>query len=613
MSSSSTQKKSKETSENSDFWFICPKCQNSIPLLNHFYSEEKQKWQIEIQCSCQKNSSYSMDISEFLKLKSTSKNIKEILFINYIENGLENKGKTLYCKKCEKILDNETLEKHNDHHIINLLEESKNIDNMIQSIDSGFEMVKQNIETNNDLSRLIQIGLIDEEIEKLKKMKEKIELAYKENQELNKLFIEYVQIIINNYKNSRKLDQNLVNYNVLTNLINNTEFNMNKFQVSEKNVLETSEKLCSFYRYNFIIRRKFNQLEIDQKIPLEQNVSTVCKISKDIFAIGEGGRKTENNFYNILIYKRDKSKNEYKLLKNIEKAHSGEITSLCKINIDNVDYLLSGDSSDKVINIYDIKKNFKKVMYLTGHRRKIVSIIPLNKMYEYRNWIASCSTGLNIKLWDLSQIPKMLNNEKVKEKKDDNEPKEMNLENNNNEDNNNNKNSALIFEPIQGPEIKHSIKGHVKSLKCLYQLNEGTLISSASDKKLKFWDLEKKICIKTLDDVCISSSNSICELGNNRIVVGCFNVIKIINFDTLIVENELRAHEIWINCLNITPDGLLFSGDSEGVFVLWEICGEGKKIYSEKKESAIKSIDLLGNNKIAIGLVNSCMDIIKYK
>ena len=71
MSSSSTQKKSKETSENSDFWFICPKCQNSIPLLSHFYSEEKQKWQIEIQCSCQKNSSYSMDISEFLKLKST--------------------------------------------------------------------------------------------------------------------------------------------------------------------------------------------------------------------------------------------------------------------------------------------------------------------------------------------------------------------------------------------------------------------------------------------------------------------------------------------------------------------------------------------------------------
>ena len=252
-------------------------------------------------------------------------------------------------------------------------------------------------------------------------------------------------------------------------------------------------------------------------------------------------------------------------------------------------------------------------MYLTGHRRKIVSIIPLNKMYEYRNWIASCSTGLNIKLWDLSQIPKMLNNEKVKEKKDDNEPKEMNLENNNNEDNNNNKNSALIFEPIQGPEIKHSIKGHVKSLKCLYQLNEGTLISSASDKKLKFWDLEKKICIKTLDDVCISSSNSICELGNNRIVVVCFNVIKIINFDTLIVENELRAHEIWINCLNITPDGLLFSGDSEGVFVLWEICGEGKKIYSTKKESAIKTIDLLGNDKISVGLLNSCVDVIKYK
>ena len=604
--SSNSNMKQKETpgKETLDFWFICPKCKNSIPLLSHFYSEEKQKWQIEIRCSCEKNSSYSMDISEFLRLKSSPKNIKEILFINYIENGLENKGKTLYCKKCEKILDNESLEKHNDHAILNLLEESKKVDDSIEKIISEFDTAQNNIEINNEISKAQQIYLIDEEIEKLKNMKEKIELAYKENQEINKLFIDYVQIIINNYKNSRKLDNNLVNYNILKNILNNTEFNMNKFQESEKNVLETSEKLCSFYRNNFVIRRKFNELEIDQKINLEHNVSTFCKISKEVFAIGEGGRKPEKECYNIQIYKRDKAKNEYKLFKNIEKAHNGEITSLCKISINNNDYLLSGDSSDKLINVYDIKKNFKKVMYLSGHKRKIVSIISLNKMYEFKNWIASCSTGLNIKLWDLSEIPNLLsnnNNNKTDSNKDTSS------------DNNNIITNTNIAEPIKGPEIKYSIKGHIKSLKCLYQLNDGTLITSASDKKLKFWDLEKKICIKTLDDVFISSSNAICELGNNRIVVGCFDVIKIINFDTLIIENELKAHEIWINCLSITPDGLLFSGDSEGVLILWEICGEGKKIYSTKKESAIKTIDLLGNNKITVGLLNSCLDVIKYK
>ena len=603
--SSNSNMKQKETpgKETLDFWFICPKCKNSIPLLSHFYSEEKQKWQIEIRCSCEKNSSYSMDISEFLRLKSSPKNIKEILFINYIENGLENKGKTLYCKKCEKILDNESLEKHNDHAILNLLEESKKVDDSIEKIISEFDTAQNNIEINNEISKAQQIYLIDEEIEKLKNMKEKIELAYKENQEINKLFIDYVQIIINNYKNSRKLDNNLVNYNILKNILNNTEFNMNKFQESEKNVLETSEKLCSFYRNNFVIRRKFNELEIDQKINLEHNVSTFCKISKEVFAIGEGGRKPEKESYNIQIFKRDKAKNEYKLFKNIEKAHNGEITSLCKISINNNDYLLSGDSSDKLINVYDIKKNFKKVMYLSGHKRKIVSIISLNKMYEFKNWIASCSTGLNIKLWDLSEIPNLLsnNNNKTDSNKDTSS------------DNNNIITNTNIAEPIQGPEIKYSIKGHIKSLKCLYQLNDGTLITSASDKKLKFWDLEKKICIKTLDDVFISSSNAICELGNNRIVVGCFDVIKIINFDTLIIENELKAHEIWINCLSITPDGLLFSGDSEGVLILWEICGEGKKIYSTKKESAIKTIDLLGNNKITVGLLNSCLDVIKYK
>ena len=591
--------------DNLEFWFICPKCKNSIPFLSHFYSEEKQKWQIEIRCSCEKYSSFSMDISEFLKLKSSPKNIKEILFINYIENGLENKGKTLYCKKCEKILDNnnESLEKHKEHTVLNLLEESKNVDNTIENIISEFYNVQQNIEINNSITKEQQIYLIDEEIEKLNKMKEKIELSFKENQAINKLFIEYVQIIINNYKASRQLDNNLVNYNILKNLLNNTEFNMNKFQASEKNVLETSEKLCSFYKNNFVIRRKFNEFEIDQKINLEQNINTVCKISKDLFAVGEGGRKPEKESYNILVFKRDKAKNEYKLYKNIEKAHNGEITSLCKVSINNYDYLLSGDSSDKLINVYDIKKNFKKIMFLSGHKRKIVSIIPLNKMYEYKNWIASCSTGLNIKLWDLSEIPNVLSNTNINNNK---EPNPDNI--NNNIDANNN-----AIELIQGPEIKYSIKAHIKSLKCLYQLNDGTLISSASDKKLKFWNLEKKTCIKTLDDVCVSSSNAICELGNNRIVVGCFDVIKIINFETLIIENELRAHDIWINCLSITPDGLLFSGDSEGVLVFWEISGEGKKIFSTKKESAIKTIDLLGNDKIAVGMLNSCVDIIKYK
>ena len=141
--------------DNLEFWFICPKCKNSIPFLSHFYSEEKQKWQIEIRCSCEKYSSFSMDISEFLKLKSSPKNIKEILFINYIENGLENKGKTLYCKKCEKILDNnnESLEKHKEHTVLNLLEESKNVDNTIENIISEFYNVQQNIEINNSITK----------------------------------------------------------------------------------------------------------------------------------------------------------------------------------------------------------------------------------------------------------------------------------------------------------------------------------------------------------------------------------------------------------------------------------------------------------------------------
>ena len=76
-------------------------------------------------------------------------------------------------------------------------------------------------------------------------------------------------------------------------------------------------------------------------------------------------------------------------------------------------------------------------MYLSGHKRKIVSIISLNKIYEYKNWIASCSTGLNVKLWDLSEFKNFLNNSNIS-------------------NNSNNNNSS---EPIKGPKITFSIKG----------------------------------------------------------------------------------------------------------------------------------------------------------
>ena len=234
-------------------------------------------------------------------------------------------------------------------------------------------------------------------------------------------------------------------------------------------------------------------------------------------------------------------------------------------------------------------------MYLIGHKRRIVSIISLNKLDEYKNWIASCSTGLNIKLWDLSEIKNPMrftaspNTPKLKVS------------------------DSLSQKGIKGPEITYSMKGHLKSLKCLFQMRDGILVSSANDKKLKFWDIPKKTCIKSIDYVCATANQSICELDNKRLIVGCFGSIKIINVNNSTIENELNEHEVWINCLCLTKDGILFSGDSEGVLILWDVSGEVKKITSFKKDIALKSIDLLNDNKMIIGLLDSTVEIIKYK
>lgn len=578
---------------NESSWFICQKCKNKIPLITQFFSEDTETLQIEVRCSCQKNLPYYVKLDEYNKTKSTPENIKEILFIDYIENGLESNDKNLYCENCEKVITEESmLQKHKDHKIINLSEEDQKID--IEKIEQNFEKVKNIFQTNYINIKNNQIKYINDEIEKLKNIKDKIEEAYKKNQEINNELIKYIDTIINNYKDSKKLDNKIINYSILSNLNNNTEFNMNEFEASDRNVIETSEKLCSFFYNNYIIRRKFNNLLVDQKIKQELCVNIICKIAKDCFAVGEGGKNKD--FYGIFIYKREKSSGEYKLYKSIEKAHLGEITTLCPITLIYSDYLLSGDAGDKLINIWDMKKKFRKYMYLVGHKRRIVSIISLNQLDEYKNWIASCSTGLNIKLWDLSEMKNP-----IQFTASPNTPKLKTMD------------SPSFQKGIRGPEITYSIKAHLKSLKCLFQMRDGTMVSSANDKKLKFWDISKKACIKSIDNVCTTTNQSICELDNKRLIVGCFGSIKIINVNKSIIETELNEHEVWVNCLCLTRDGLLFSGDSEGLLILWDISGEGKKISSFKKDIALKSIDILNENKIIIGLLDSTIEIVKYK
>ena len=560
-------------------WFICQKCKHNIPSLSPYYSPINKTWEIEIRCSCD-NKSYSMTLGELLKNKSIPIDIKEILFSQYQDKDSENTGKTYYCKKCDLYLSDNLVEEHKKHNLINLKDEANKVDQLIEKINSDFYVVKQNIEINNNMAHLLQIEAIDEEIGKLTKMKEKIELAYKQNMEINTLMIEYVKTLISNYESSRDLDKNLVNFNVLENLINNTEFNMNKFVICDNNILENSEKLCKFYNNNIIIRRKINKLDISQKLTFKQNINSICQISDGTIAFGEGGCNNEKQHYDILIYELDKNNGEYKLLKNIEKAHNGEITSLDTISINNNKYLLSGDAYDKCINIYDINSDYKKILYLSSHNHKIQGIIPLNKMKDYKNWIASCSTGTSIKLWDLSDIQSFITNSN---------------------------------DPVKGPDISYTIKAHMKTIKCLYQMNDGILISNSSDKKLKFWDMDQKICIKEMNDIVLSSFNSICELDNNRIIVGCFDVIKIININNLVVENELMEHETCISCLNMNETGLLFSGDFDGNVFVFEVTGDCRKILSEKRDSAIKLIKIFNDDKIILGMQNYCLDIINYK
>jgi len=371
---------------------ICPRCLANIPLINHTVKNGKAL--VEIKCRCNKFQKQELYIEDFLSVCEKllrEKHINSYQFVILRCSDHRNMEIVSYCKQCGKNLCSECEKDiiHEGHEIVSIRKLCKELD--LDELMDNFEKSKNNVLINNELSKSLLIDSLNAQIEKINEIIKNVEEAYDFNRSINESLIDLIDSLIRDFNNTVR-DDDLTNYNILQNLLNNTKFNFNQCDIDERNLLDSAEKLIKYYKNNFIVRKNYKEL-----ICLKEIAEPKKKCIHSIFEITEKrlAATCENDIY---IYSLPD-------LKEIDKytGHIGDINALDGIVIDDNNYLLSC-SDDKNIRIWDELYN-KCVLLISEHESKVSKVIPLvNEKIYYKNCIASCSWDKTIKIFDISQV-----------------------------------------------------------------------------------------------------------------------------------------------------------------------------------------------------------------
>lgn len=194
----------------------------------------------------------------------------------------------------------------------------------------------------------------------------------------------------------------------------------------------------------------------------------------------------------------------------ISKLHNYSVQNLSQL--DN-GILLSCDDWDSTIKLWEIsKETYKLLTTLYGHKNTVNKVIPLSK-----NRIASCS-------WDCK---------------------------------------IIIWETIPPYKKITTLKGHKDIVNTIIALtNKEMLVSGSSDQTLFFWNLEDYQERKRIPDI---PCYSFCELPNNRLAVGGYKSITVVNFLSYQIEAIIEDEGFgYCRSFIILKNGNLLCGCGDG-------------------------------------------------
>lgn len=228
-------------------------------------------------------------------------------------------------------------------------------------------------------------------------------------------------------------------------------------------------------------------------------------------------------------------------------------------------------SQDKEINIFE-KDTFNLLLSWTGHLNSI------NSICELRNSrLASCSDDKRIAIWHYDIALKEVVQEIIFIAHNSFINKIISLHDGNFASCSEDK-YIYIWNSSPPYEKKCTLAGHISEVTSIIQIKDGKILSTSSKNNigiLKIWtlDLTKSndgkdkyeiINQETLNNIFCHCINSLVELNDNKVAVGGYKIIRIVNINTKQILLNIECHNSLISALVVMNDGCIVSASEEG-------------------------------------------------
>lgn len=221
-------------------------------------------------------------------------------------------------------------------------------------------------------------------------------------------------------------------------------------------------------------------------------------------------------------------------------------------------------SQDKEINIYE-KKTFNLLLSWTGHLNSINSICELNN-----SRLASCSDDKRISIWYYNLEKKLSFQEIIFIAHNSFINKIISLNDNNfatcSEDKN-----IFVWNSQPPYNKKCSLIGHKSEVTSIIQLKNKKIVSVSGNKEkgmMKIWTLNEKndkiIKQESMINVFCYCMNSLIEIYDNKVAVGGYKIIRIVNINRKQIEAKIECHNCLISSIALLNDGCIVSASEEG-------------------------------------------------
>ena len=258
----------------------------------------------------------------------------------------------------------------------------------------------------------------------------------------------------------------------------------------------------------------------------------------------------------------NKNKKQYEKLKVLKEFTKNDdcIVFLLKLKNGN----LVTCSQDKEINIYE-KKTFNLLLSWTGHLNSINSICELNN-----SRLASCSDDKRISIWYYNLEKKLSFQEIIFIAHNSFINKIISLNDNNfatcSEDKN-----VFVWNSQPPYNKKCSLIGHKSEVTSIIQLKNKKIVSVSGNKEkgmMKIWTLNEKndkiIKQESMINVFCYCMNSLIEIYDNKVAVGGYKIIRIVNINRKQIEAKIECHNCLISSIALLNDGCIVSASEEG-------------------------------------------------